>query len=102
MTDEAPRKQTPTERLYEMGMAAINKQGHDTRGLFNGGLETAKTGPNAGQVIWDLKGSQSPEQTPMEWASSLFDLAAYFQKRTVSLNAQRIRDELSAATEAAS
>ena len=101
MTDDqqTPRPPTPTQRLYDLGMAAITKQGHDTRGLFSGGIETAKTGPNAGQLIFALNGSQSPEQTPMEWASQLFDLAGEFQRRTVQLNAAVLSDQLAATLE---
>jgi hypothetical protein len=92
-------KLTPTERLYEMGLAAITKQSHDTRGLFSGGLDTAKTGPNAGQVIWSLAGSQSPDQTPLQWAVSLFDLAEFFQEMTIGLNGAKLEAELKATVE---
>jgi len=101
MTDQPQHKLTPTERLYEMGLAAITKQSADSRGLFSGGLETAKTGPNAGQIIFHLNGSQHPDQSPLEWASQLFDVAAEMQRRTVQLNAAVLSDQLNATLEKA-
>jgi len=101
MTEQPQHKLTPTERLHDVAMALANKQGHDTRGLYSGGLETPKTGPNAGQLTFVLNSSQHPEQTPLEWTSQFFDVAAEWQQRTVHLNAAVLSDQLNATLEKA-
>lgn len=97
---EQEHKLTPTERLHDLAMAAITREKKETRGLFDCEIKQGSMGPMA--QVWhvsSLRCSQLEDETPLEWADRVFELAQHIQRHCVNLNAGRIRDELEASTE---
>lgn len=92
----ADHKLTPTERLHDLAMAAINRPGQ-YRAPLTASVKQGTVGPMA--QVWHCDGlsvSQEEGETPLEAVSRMFDMAQEIQRRCIQLNADRLQDELRA------
>lgn len=99
MTDE-PRKQTPTETLRELAMAAITKPAGIVRGAESVELAQVHMGPQAGR--WYCKAINTVAQegeTIMELWSRTLNAAQTVRNDVTRLNAEAVRAELEASVE---
>ena len=89
MTDE-PRKLTPTERLHDLAMAAINRP-TAYRSPLTASVKQGSVGPMAN--VWHCDGlsvSQEEGEPPLETVSRMFDVAREIQRQCVELNGEAV------------
>ena len=99
MTGE-PRKQTPTERLHDLAMAAITKPAGTVRGAESVELAQVHMGPQAGR--WYCKNLATVAQegeTIMELWSRTLSATTQIRADVTRLNAEAVRAELEASVE---
>jgi hypothetical protein len=98
MTEE--RKQTPTERLHDLAMAAITKPAGTVRGAESVEVAQVHMGPQAGR--WYIKNLSTVAQdgeTIMELWSRTLTAATKVREDVTRLNAEAVHAELEASTQ---